>query len=80
VKKNLRHPETSNGVSLVRWLSHPLAWSASQKASVLVLLSVGACLLMFGVEPDLSNILAIAAYLALAVSLLLLAWRRFFKS
>jgi hypothetical protein len=79
VNKNLRHPETSNGVSLVRWLSRPLAWSVSEKAAVLILLSVGACLLAFGVAPELSNALAIAAYLALAGSLLLLAWRRFFK-
>ena len=79
MNKKLRHPETSNGVSLIRWLSHPLAWSVSEKAGVLILLSVGACLLMSSLAPELSNVLAIAAYLALGGSLLLVAWRRFFK-
>ena len=79
MKKNLRHPETSNGVSLVRWLSHPMAWSVSEKAAVLILLSVGACLLMSSLAPELSNALAIAAYLALGGSLLLVMWQRFFK-
>lgn len=79
MKKNLRHPETSNGVSLVQWLSRPLVWSVSEKAAVLILLSVGACLLMSSLAPELSNALAIAAYLALGGSLLMVMWQRFFK-
>ena len=79
MKENFIHPQAGNDISLVRWLVHPLAWSVSQKAGVLVLLFLGACLLVFLLEPEISNLLAIAAYLVLAVSILLVTWWRFFK-
>lgn len=79
MKENLLHPQTNNEVSLVRWLGHPRAWSASEKAGVLILLGLSACLGVFPWEPDISNLLAIALYVALVVALLLLTWRRFFK-
>jgi hypothetical protein len=79
VKQDSRHPETSDGESLVRWLVSPRGWTVSQTAGILVLFSAGACLLMFNVSPAVANVLAFGAYLALAGTLLLLAWQRYFK-
>ena len=70
-------PESEASVSLFRWLTRPASWSGPEKLAMLCFFCISASVLTVGVSSFAADLLAVAAYGALVLLILLLAWRRF---